>query len=426
MKKRSLALLLAVCMAFAAVITPATAAFEFKDFPDVSSDAWYYDCVGWLSALEIVNGDTDGYFYPDRPIKRSEFLKMISIATELVASPTPLRGVHWAEPSWLMCVENGLLDYNGENIIPLDFDALEQYITRYEMAVIISNAMESVMMENTVEISSPEVAITDYSSVPEGYRSYVEQAYGKGVITGFTDGSFGGDETLTRAQASMAVYRLLWNNERVEPEFDYTVIEKEEPVAPEIVPDGTPFAVYVQENGLLNAYGRPSSALCEMLFGSEYKNYFTSAADAGDYIVDVEVPVWRINSAGQKYSTTAWLQVHKLVANDVVGIFTAIFNDPEQFPIQSVGGARYSDTLRHSWGCAIDINPTQNAYGYYSNGSLVCSVGEGWWPGSNEYSITADGSVVRAFEAYGWGWGGQGYSSGWYDYMHFSIMPSGG
>ena len=81
-------------MAFAAVITPATAAFEFKDFPDVSSDAWYYDCVGWLSALEIVNGDTDGYFYPDRPIKRSEFLKMISIATELVASPTPLRGVH--------------------------------------------------------------------------------------------------------------------------------------------------------------------------------------------------------------------------------------------------------------------------------------------------------------------------------------------
>ena len=292
---------LAVCILICSVAVPAQA-FEFKDFPDVSESAWYYECVGWLSALEIINGDTDGNFYPDRSIKRSEFIKMISIATELIASPTPLRGVHWAEPCWLMCVENGLLDYNGKNIIPLDFDELEKPITRYEMAVIVANAMDSVMMENTVEISSPELAITDYSSVPSGYRGYVEQAYGKGVITGFTDGSFAGDETLTRAQAAMAVYRLLWNNERVVPNFDYTVIEKEEPTAPEIIPSGTPFATYVQENGLLNAYGRPTAALCEMLFGSEYKTYFTSASDAAGFIVDVEVPIWRINSSGAKYA----------------------------------------------------------------------------------------------------------------------------
>ena len=425
MKKRVCSLLLAVCMALSALLLPASA-FEFKSFPDVKQDAWYYDCVGWLSALEIINGDTDGNFYPERPIKRSEFIKMIAVATELVGSATPLRKIHWSEPYWLMAVENGLLEYNNGNVVDLKASELEKYITRYEMAVIVANAMDGVMMEDSVKITSPAQAISDYSSISSGYRSFVEQAYGKGVLTGFTDGSFAGGQTLTRAQAAMAVYRLLWNNERVTPCFEYTVVKRAEPTVPSVVPANKPFATYVQENGLVNAYGKPTSAMCEMMFGSAYKSYFTSAADAAGYIVDVEVPVWRINSSGVKYSTTAWLQVHKLVAEDVKAIFTAIYNDPEKFPIQSVGGARYSDTLRHSWGCAIDINPTQNAYGYYSNGSLVCSVGNGWWPGSNPYSITANGSVVRAFKAYGWGWGGQGYRSGWYDYMHFSIMSSGG
>ena len=419
--KRLLPALLAAAL-LAGALCQAGAAAQYTDLP-VSH--WAYDDIMAASDRGFVDGVGGGRFEPDRELTYVEFAAMLVKAfyADEVGSAA---GAPWYQPYMEAARQRSVLAGTQVAYPSSWADVGMTKINRYEMAVIVANAMDSVMMENTVEISSPELAITDYSSVPSGYRGYVEQAYGKGVITGFTDGSFAGDETLTRAQAAMAVYRLLWNNERVVPDFDYTVIEKEEPTAPEIVPSGTPFATYVQENGLLNAYGRPTAALCEMLFGSEYKTYFTSASDAAGFIVDVEVPIWRINSSDAKYATTAWLQVHKLVADDVVGIFTAIFNDPEQFPIQSVGGARYSDTLRHSWGCAIDINPTQNAYGYYSGGSLVCSVGDGWWPGTNQYSITADGSVVRAFKAYGWGWGGQGYSSGWYDYMHFSIMPSGG
>ena len=423
--KRILALILTLCMAATIFIMPASA-LEFKKFPDVPSNEWYYDCVGWLSALGVIGGDTDGRFHPDRSIKRGEFIKMMACAWQLPDSVTPIRGVHWSERYWLIAVENGMLEYNDGNVIPLDFDELEKPITRYEMAVIISNFMDSVFMEDGVEIRSPEKVITDYEDIKSSYRPFVEQAYGKGVLTGYTDGSFGGNGNLKRSEAAMAVYRLLWNGERVVPKFEYEVIKKEEPTAPEIVPNGTPFAIYCAENGLVNAYGRAMPALCEMLFGDPNTGYFVNASHAAPYIEDVVVPIWRINSSGVKYSTQATIQVHRLVAEDVRGIFQAIYDDPEQFPIQSVGGARYTDTLRHSWGCAIDINPTQNAYGYYSGGSFVASVGNGWWPGTNQYSITPDGSVVRAFKAYGWGWGGQGYRSGWYDYMHFSIMSNGG
>ncbi|MGE4352912.1 MAG: S-layer homology domain-containing protein [Oscillospiraceae bacterium] len=425
MKRKICALLLVFCTAASIMSMPASA-FEFKSFPDVKESDWFYECVGWLSALEIINGYPNGYFRPNDPIKRSEFIKMVAVATELQESTTPLRNIHWSEEYWLMACENGILEFNDNNVVALNASSLEQYITRYEMAVMVSNAMDGVMMEDTVEITKPSTAITDYSTISKSFRPFVEQAYGKGVLTGFTDGSFLGNQKLTRAEAAMAIYRLLWSNERVKPTFDYTIIEREDPTAPSVIPTDTPFAIWVQNNGLLNAYGKPSDALKQLLFGSTYKSYFTSATDAGDYITNVEIPIWRINSSGVKYSTTAWVQVHKLVAQDVYNIFVEIYNDPEKFPINSVGGARYSDTLRHSWGCAIDINPTQNAYGYYSNGILQCSVGNGWWPGTSSYSITSGGSVVRAFKKYGWGWGGQGYRSGWYDYMHFSIMPSGG
>ena len=73
--------------------------------------------------------------------------------------------------------------------------------------------------------------------------------------------------------------------------------------------------------------------------------------------------------------------------------------------------------------------------------SLFYDSGEsmGWWPLSTDktafagslsaasaYSIGKGSSVVQAFRDYGWGWGGQGYSSRSgsqkFDYMHFSVM----
>ncbi len=79
------------------------------------------------------------------------------------------------------------------------------------------------------------------------------------------------------------------------------------------------------------------------------------------------------------------------------------------------GATTYSE---HAYGLAVDINPFQNPYvkgdvvlpelasAYVDRGNVR--------PGM----ITADGPVVRAFTAIGWGWGG-----GWKslkDYQHFS------
>lgn len=136
---------------------------------------------------------------------------------------------------------------------------------------------------------------------------------------------------------------------------------------------------------------------------------------ASQEMVWVEIPVWRLKN-GQKVAGTAKVQVLGAIADEVRAIFTEIYNGPEQFPIESVGGYSWRSnglSSNHSAGLAIDINPDQNPQ-VRADGTVL--VGSKWEPGVNPYSIGRDSDVLKAFGKYGWSWGA-GYSTK--DYMHF-------
>lgn len=391
-------------------------------FPDVKSSDWFYDNVTKLVQLGIVNGMDDGLFHPDENIKRGEFMKMLMIAGESLYSTTPSKGIHWAENYWNALNEAGVLevvetDANNVQwsypIIPLKASELDMPISRYEMAFLINRIVYLVYYENQMTLADANDSyakhIADYNTMSPAYRSIVEQVYSKGILTGYDDSSFQGGNALTRAEATTIILRLLSSKYRVKQSW---AVEKETAVDPSF----TSFAF--QYRSLSNAQRR------QMLFGSSGKTYFTSASDANGYMVNISIPVWKLNeTTGVKYSSTAYLTVHKRVEKEVKAIFNYIYNSPEKFPIKSIGGARYSDSLRHSWGCAIDINPVENYYVNYNTGAQV---GSFCYKTSNSpYCITPNSSVVKAFAMYGWGWGGQGWSTA-VDYMHFSILASGG
>ena len=220
------------------------------------------------------------------------------------------------------------------------------------------------------------------------------------------------------------------------------------PVTNATIPAGYSTFAWWLRSGQVDSWGKLSAQAKTLLFGDANKSYFSSAAEAAPYMTDVAVPIWTMDKSGNKFSATAYITVNKILANEVKSIFNQIYNDPEKFPIYggwSVGGARFTDTMRHSWGAAIDINALYNAECNLKSGYLKVTCGYGWWPvghadstfaGSlteqSYYSIgKAAGeygySVVKAFADHGWGWGGNGWSGGLsFDYMHFSILPSGG
>lgn len=371
-------------------------------YSDVPQDEWYEEYVSALSGLGIISGYPDGSFRPGETVTTGQFIKMLAESAELV--PTGVVGNHWASVYWCALYDASCL---GGADIPNTAAGLDREITRYEMAQLSYNILKNVSGESDAALASPEKVIADYSSVPDGYVGAVTQVYAKGVIAGYEDGSFRGERTLTRAEAAAVIYRICFADSRVPPEA--------EPEPEEFVSFAQRYASMTQEERHI------------ALFGSADKSFFTAEDDVSEYVVSVTVPVWRLNEeTGIKTAGSAELRVHRLVAEEVVRIFTEIFNDPEQFPISDVGGFRTGDAMRHAWGCAIDINYDKNCYGYYDGGSLVPVVGSGWFPGDDPYSITPNGSVVRIFAKYGWGWGGQGYNSGLHDFMHFSILPSGG
>lgn len=410
----ALALLLAVVLMAAVFPTPAAADGNFADVP---SDAWYAEYVNLCAKYGIINGRNDGLFHPDDNMTRGEFMKLLSVISDLVPYNMD-SGIHWSQPYWQVLNDNGVLwglDLACTSAI------LDTPITRYEMCVMIANLCSNVFAENFIEMASPASKISDYDSINQKYLGAVEQTYGKGILSGFPDGSFQGDKTMTRAEASAVVVRTAWNSERI------TVSG-----VTEVKGTGSTTSIDAQSSFAWRYRNMTDYERRQALFGDGNKTYFTgNESNLGDYIVTIQVRTWDIDNAGNKYTRTWNLQVNKQVAAEVQAIFEEIYNDPEKFPIHALGGARFSDTMRHAWGCAIDINPVEN---YYVNTTTWTALtGNYCYKTSNSpYSIRPDSSVVRAFAKYGWGWGGGTAANdytGWSttaDYMHFSILSSGG
>lgn len=152
---------------------------------------------------------------------------------------------------------------------------------------------------------------------------------------------------------------------------------------------------------------------------------FQSSEEAQQYMVEVSVPVWKLKSNGEKYSSTMYLKINQALADDVVNIFTEIYNSPEQFPIKDVGGYYWRNTAsgnlsQHSYGTCIDINANEN---YYVRPDGTPIVGNYWKPYEDPYSIPEDGIVVATFAKYGWEWGGNCWGDSYSkDYMHFTYL----
>lgn len=407
-----------ICMLLVSLMLVSTISmFEFeaeasygvpKEFSDVSADAWYYEYVSLCSTYNIILGYDDGTFRPDDNLKVGEFLKLITMIAELWITDSDT-SVHWAQPYYKVLNDAGVLE--GANF-SLTYDDMEADITRYEMANIIRNLVFNVYGENAVVLEDAETYIGDYSLIPMAYLSAVEQTYGKGILSGVNDeGSFGGDGYLTRAQAAKVIVNTAWPSQRSEIEF-----------AEEYVPDFDPVDSFAWQYRTMTTEERRYA-----LFGDSTKTYFTGYEwNLSTYIVSLEITYWDLKSDGVTwYEKTQTIEVNKVLVDEVTGIFEDLYNLPisERFPIYYVGGARYTDTLRHSWGAALDINANHNYYLEYSTGTMV---GEYCYLNSDSpYCIEPDSAIVQIFAKYGWGWGGEGWTSA-VDYMHFSILASGG
>ena len=128
---------------------------------------------------------------------------------------------------------------------------LEQPIQRQMMAMISVRALE-ILGETDVKAYNEDY-IPDYSDVGTYYRYYVCNAYGAGIIVGDENGNFNPKNTLTRAEASTVLYRIIEKSARIKVDFPTDAIEENKQYTSNGLPSINPNNGFAVPNELVNS-----------------------------------------------------------------------------------------------------------------------------------------------------------------------------
>ena len=221
MKKRILATFLS------AVTLISCSSALAADYSDVNQSAWYASYVNKISELNAFSGYEDGTFRPDNQITQEEFIKTVVclICGELNESNAPTvkntwnsKWSSWAVPYLDKAFELGLITEQDTM-----FKLVGIPCNRGEMAKVITRAVEYLKEDSVADTSTYITKLKDYNRMKEEYKPYVLQAYAKGILSGYDDGTFRDDGLLTRAEASSVLVRLIDKAER--PNADETLYD---------------------------------------------------------------------------------------------------------------------------------------------------------------------------------------------------------
>lgn len=173
---------------------------------------WSGALVAALEAKGIVNGDELGRFEPDAPLTRAQLAKMLVLglgfaedAQLLSRYPSRFEDVpvyHWGKGHIESLAEIGLTQgYADGSFHPND------PVTRAQLAVMLVRA--AGLQEQARLLGGAVTPYTDDRAVPSWARGEVALATKKGLVTGFPDGTFKPDQSVTRAEGSTILLRLL-------------------------------------------------------------------------------------------------------------------------------------------------------------------------------------------------------------------------
>ncbi len=460
----------------AALLIPLSAQAAAAEYSDLPTSHWAYDDMDRAAALSIINGVGEGYMAPDDTLTWGQYLVMLDRAFYSEAySDAVADGLAWDQAGHWAALESGLL--LEDDFLPVDDTRLGEPILRRDAAVLLDrvtpeDVTKTVYWWDTSEPTTAKESFSDWAALPKSYQSSVSRLFDLSVVRGRDDGTFGGEESIKRADGTVLLIRVLDLVDQSMRHLDKTVtlhiVDKQGNV---LAPDQTVTTkVGTWTGNLLDSSAVPgytyedgsiavSSACSEytlifrphtkfeaaeaeffaqlergevtwddywsqdfwlyaqgessrkhlLLFGNEETRRFSSQQEAAANMTTITVPVWRLGSSGNKVSSSASFSIHAAIADDVAAIFTEIYNDPEQFPIRDLGGYSWrGDSATGEHNCGTAIDLNANENYQVRDGQAM--VGSFWMPGQNPYSIDPNGSVVRIFSEHGWSWGGDAWA----------------
>jgi uncharacterized YkwD family protein len=201
---------LSLLVALLVILQPLSA---FADsFKDLNQKDWYYKNISMLVEDGTLNGYPDKTFKAENTITRAEFIK--STMSVIGYDNIPSKGTHWADGYIEKGIDLGILcKYVTSNP--------NGAITRYDMSRIVSNLLTYQHYNPRVDLKLYENSLGDIAVISKKIdpvlKKSVLNSYSSGILTGYDDGTFSGNKTLTRGEAATVLLRIKDAKYRAKP-----------------------------------------------------------------------------------------------------------------------------------------------------------------------------------------------------------------
>lgn len=180
-------------------------------FTDVKNDHWAYANINAMVKAGAVNGYPDGSFRPSENVTYGEFIKMMYMALNgSVLIGGAENKEHWAAPYYYAALAEKYFDAGS-----IEIDILDKKMPRKHMAHASAGVIRALERDTKAEFDgkingkAEEDSIEFTDVLPAGEYAYdIMTACESGILSGYPDGTFGGNRTLTRAEATAVIGRL--------------------------------------------------------------------------------------------------------------------------------------------------------------------------------------------------------------------------
>lgn len=221
---------LAVGVATPALVIPMTsesvqAATYSKPFKDIANTHVYYDILHQMRDQNIITGYNDNTFKPNVKISRQHAAVLIQRVKTLTPN-VPLKQykdipkTHLYYDAIMQMQQTGLIKADSKG----NFNATKD-LTRGEMALLLANAFDLK--------AKGQHPFTDVSKTSDEGKA-IAALYEAGVTTGYDDGTFKPNESLSRAHYAVFLYRALNYEESVQKPEEKPEDKPTNPVIPEL------------------------------------------------------------------------------------------------------------------------------------------------------------------------------------------------
>lgn len=174
-------------------------------FTDISQVAWAEEAINALYEDGIVSGRGDHRFYPEDPVTREEFVKMLAEVMDLPDEGVSLNFLDVERDVWYYTYIAAACQADIVKGVSEEVFGVGQNITRQDMAVILYRAMEKLGLGTEANVENP---FDDTDSIAAYARDAVAFMRSNQMMDGMGDNLFAPTQPVTRAQAAKVIFAL--------------------------------------------------------------------------------------------------------------------------------------------------------------------------------------------------------------------------